>query len=166
MKEQIADRDERPLEPAPLDAKYRAEAHCRRKEQIDQLVHLPLHPRQIRQPRDGKHHIENPEEGQQDGKRQRPPDNPRQCRLNALKPRYTDVPYTKKKRRCEHGHEKQHPDKEAFFRARRESDGLFLTSRLAIHRQGLAAHGENLAPTVSAQPFKKAFAAIIFFPGA
>ena len=86
--------------------------------------------------------------------------------LNPLKSRHADVPDAKEQDCREYGHKRKHPDEKPFFRTRRECDGLFLARRLAVHRQCLRAHDETLAPTVSAQPFKKAFAAIIFFPGA
>ena len=112
VKEQIADRNKRALQPTTLDAKERPKAHGSRKEQIDQLISLPLHPREIRQPSNGKHHVEDAEKGQEYRACQQSADRPRQKRLDALKPRHANVPNAKEEHGGEQCHEQEHTDEE------------------------------------------------------
>ena len=95
MKEQITHGNKGSLELSPLYAEDGAEAHRRRKEQIDEFIGLTLHPRQIRQPRNRQHHIEYTEKREQNRAGKHSTDRPRQERLNAFEPRHADIPYDK-----------------------------------------------------------------------
>ena len=61
VKEQIADRNKRALQPTTLDAKERPKAHGSRKEQIDQRVRLFLKNMQKRQSENRSDHAQDAE---------------------------------------------------------------------------------------------------------
>ena len=116
VKEQIAHGNKRALKFPAFYTEYCTKAHSGGKEQVDQLIRLPLHPRQIRQSRNREHHIEDAEKGEQDEECEHTSNDPRQERLNALKPRHADVPDPKEEHRRKPCHKEQHTDEESLFR--------------------------------------------------